>query len=252
MVAISKKRREILAREEAVLVVARRLLLRDGYHGLTMARVAEAVDCAKATVYQHFSCKEEMILALAEWSAARQRELVERAAAFRGRPRERMLAVGEATELFARLYGEDSRLFQIVTGEAILQKVSGETIMRLRNSGLRTVNVMLGIVRDAVVQGDLLLPAGHNPEDVVYHMWLLGEAGKAATATWLPPEDIGIADPFVAILKTAQMFGDGYGWQPLSSEWDYGETIRRIREEIFPKESLKAYGAEVPQETAAV
>jgi hypothetical protein len=27
---------------------------------------------------------------------------------------------------------------------------------------------------------------------------------------------------------------DGFGWRPLSSEWDYRSTMRRIHEELFP------------------
>ncbi|MBX7259264.1 MAG: TetR/AcrR family transcriptional regulator [Candidatus Hydrogenedentes bacterium] len=39
--------------------------LKSGYHGLTMGRLAEAAECAKGTVYQHFSCKEDLSVALA-------------------------------------------------------------------------------------------------------------------------------------------------------------------------------------------
>ena len=72
MVTISPKQRQILGREVLVLDMARELLLKSGYHGLTMARVAEAVGCSKATVYQHFSCKEEIIIALAGQSVEKQ------------------------------------------------------------------------------------------------------------------------------------------------------------------------------------
>ena len=252
MAAISKKQREIRERERTVLRVARKLLLTSGYHGLTMARVAQAIECSKATVYQHFSCKEEMILTLATESVDKQRDLVERAATFRGRPRERMLAVGEATQLFAHLHSDDTRLFQIVTAEAIMHKVPKEAVMHLRSSGLRSVSIMVGIVRDGLVQGDLTLPAGHRLEDLVYHMWLLGEAGKASAATWLPPTELGVTDPFGSILKTGQMLGDGYGWRPLSTEWDYAATIRRVRMEVFPRESRKAYGEEAFLEVVGI
>ncbi len=239
---VSNKQREIRQRHERVLESARKLLLRGGYHKLTMARVAKETGCSKATVYQHFPCKEELILALATRSVDKQYALVERAARFPGRPRERMVAVGESTHLFARLYSEDTRLFQIVTGEAVLQKVSEAPIQALRRAGMRTVEVMMGIGRDAIAQGDLVLRPGHTLPEIIYHMWLLGESGKAAQATWLPPLEMGVQRPFETILKTAQIFGDGYGWRPLSTEWDYAATIARVRREVFPAETRKAYG----------
>ena len=120
MATLSRKQRDLIERGNLLLEIARDLLLKGGYHGLTMAQVALRAGSSKGTVYQHFSCKEEMIITLAAESVEKQRELVERAAMFRGRPRERMLAIGEATELFAQLHADDARIFQIMSGEAII------------------------------------------------------------------------------------------------------------------------------------
>lgn len=242
MAVASSRRNKGAERDVLFLRLARDMLLERGYHGLTMARVAKAAEYAKGTIYQHFSCKEELIVALATESVDKQRGLVERAACFVGRPRERIMAVGVATDLFARLYEEDARIFQIMTGEAIMQKASEASLRRLRSSALRTVSIMTGIVRDGIVQGDLHLGPTTTIEDVIYPVWLLGDAGKAARTCWLPPEEMGIKDPFETILRHGTASADGYGWRPLSTEWDYAETMRRIRSEIFPEESRRAYG----------
>lgn len=242
MTGLSVKQREILNREGLILKAAREILLKRGYHGLTMARIASAAGCPKATVYKHFPCKEEVILALATESVEVQYALVERAGTFRGRPRERMAAVAIATQLFAELHADDSRIFQVVNGEAIFQKASEESIWRLRRCGLRSVAVMLGIVRDAIAQGDLVLPPNHSAEDIIYNFWLLGEGGKAAPHTWLPPEELGIESPFATVIKTGSILGDGYGWRPLSTEHDYEATMDRVWREVFPSERRKVYG----------
>ncbi|MCP4641677.1 MAG: TetR/AcrR family transcriptional regulator [bacterium] len=231
-----RKRRERDAREALLLDAGRKLLLKGGYHGLTMARVAEATSYSKGTVYHHFSCKEELIIALAARSYEKQRDLVDRAALFKGRPRERMVAVGEATAIFARLYPDDARIFQVVNGEAITQKASEEALRRLRDGAHHNLNVMHGILRDAVVQGDLTLRDNVPPEELVFHFWLLGEAGKAASSSWMPPQEMGIDDAFGSIMHTGTVLGDGYGWRPLSTEWDYAATLARVREEVFPRE----------------
>ncbi|MBX7256530.1 MAG: TetR/AcrR family transcriptional regulator [Candidatus Hydrogenedentes bacterium] len=241
-VFISEKRREILEREELLLDIARRILLKSGYHGLTMARIGEAAECSKGTVYQHFSCKEDLIVALATRSVDKQRTMVERAATLRGWARERMLAVGEATVLFARLYQDDTRIFQIMTGEAILQKASMRSISLLKASAHRTVDVMIGIVRDAIAHGDLTLDPNTKPEDLVYPLWVLGDGLKGAAWSWMSYEEIGATDPYATIIKHGLILADGYGWKPLSSEWDHTETLQRVRRELFPVESRKVYG----------
>lgn len=250
-VFLTEKRREILEREELLLDIARRMLLKSGYHGLTMARIGEAADCSKGTVYQHFSCKEDLIVALATRSVDKQRSMVEHASTLRGWARERMLAVGEATVLFARIYKDDARIFQIMTGEAILQKASARSIALLKASAHRTVDVMVGIVRDAIAHGDLILDPNTRPEDLVYPLWILGDGLKGAVWSWMSYEEIGASDPYATIIKHGLILGDGYGWKPLSSEWDHTETLRRVRRELFPVEAKKVYGVPKDEPSAS-
>ena len=242
MKELSRKQREILERGETVLDVARKMLLQRGYHGLTMARIAEEMEYSKSTIYQHYCCKEEIIVALASRSVEQQRLLVERAATFRGHSRERMVAVGEATSLFAHLHSEDSRIFQLINAEAITQKASDKFLWPLKTSAHRTVSILNGIVRDAIARGDLVLPAQATPEELTYQVWLLGESSKAALSSWLPPSEMGVGDPLSIMLRHGQLVGDAYGWKPLSTEWDYRETQRTVLREIFPGEALLAYG----------
>jgi AcrR family transcriptional regulator len=244
MATLSPKQREMRERGVALLDAARSILLERGYHGLTMARIAQAVDCAKATVYQHFPCKEEIIIALAHRSIRLQGDLVERGARFPGRTRERMLAVGEATQLFARLYPEDTRIFQLMNAEAITQKASQESLWRMRKAAHHTVSILNGIVRDAIAQGDVVFDDGRTIEEFTYQVWLMGESSKAAMWSWMPCRELGIENPFDAMMHNGQILGDAYGWRPLSSEWDYEKSLERIRREVFPAESRKAYGSE--------
>ncbi len=244
MPALSPKQCEIREREGRLLEVARELIIARGYHGLTMARIATRLGVAKATVYQHFSCKEEVIMALASHSVDLQRELVERAAAFQGNPRERMFAVGEATQLFATLHPDDARIFQLMNAEVITQKAAEVSLLRLRASAWQTASAVNGIIRDAIAQGDLQLKESGAIESLTYMFWEMGESAKAAMWSWMPPGELGIANPFDAMFHCGQIIGDAYGWRPLSSDWDYQSTRRRVRREVFPSECRKAYGVD--------
>ena len=82
---LSRKQREVQGRQERILELARSMIVRDGYHGLSMDRIAEALEYSKGTIYQHFTCKEEILMALVNQTMERRLHLFQRAAAFRGR-----------------------------------------------------------------------------------------------------------------------------------------------------------------------
>ncbi|MCA9258394.1 MAG: helix-turn-helix transcriptional regulator, partial [Planctomycetales bacterium] len=80
MKTLTRKQRELQEREARILEVSREVVVREGYHGLSMDRVAEALEYSKGTIYNHFSCKEDIILALAVQTTEKRTELFERAA----------------------------------------------------------------------------------------------------------------------------------------------------------------------------
>jgi AcrR family transcriptional regulator len=49
-----------------VIFAAKRLLVEQGYHGLAMREIAEAVGVSKAALYYHFQDKEQLLLAILE------------------------------------------------------------------------------------------------------------------------------------------------------------------------------------------
>ena len=65
MSTTARKEKERRERESQILDVAREMLCRDGYLGLSMDRIASQMEYSKGTIYQHFQNKEEIILALA-------------------------------------------------------------------------------------------------------------------------------------------------------------------------------------------
>lgn len=53
--------RQRLAREQEIVSVARQLLASKGYHDTSMEEVAETVGISKATLYQHFPSKDDLV-----------------------------------------------------------------------------------------------------------------------------------------------------------------------------------------------
>ena len=152
------KQREIELRDELFLRVGRGLLLEDGYHGLTMARIAAITQFSKGTLYNRFTCKEDLVVELACRCREQRLSMLGHAANFAGRPRERMVAIGEAAEHFARLYPENIRVLHIIGAEAVLEKVPEAQRSKLKAYDEHVFSLMASLIDEAILHGDLVLP----------------------------------------------------------------------------------------------
>lgn len=234
----TRKQRELADRERLVLDVAAGMLVERGYLGLTMDRIAEATEYSKGTIYQHFPNKEEILAQLAIETTERRAALFERAAAFDGRPRERMAAIGVAEGLFVRLHPLHSRCEPMLNAHSIREKTSPQRLERLEGGEFGCMNVALRVIQQGLESGDLPPGADELPQTILIGLWAMssgfhtitGSEGKDLEAK------LGIADAGDALFTCYDHFLDGFGWAPLSSEWDYPATLERIRNEVFPHE----------------
>jgi len=240
MATTTRKQREIEAREVLILSVASRLLGEHGYLGLTMDQIAAATEYSKGTIYNHFASKEEVLLALVTETAKLRVAWFERAATFKGSPRERMTAVGVSLELFARLYPEHFTVEQIVTADSIREKIAPEGQDRLEACEQGCMNAVIGIVRDALANGDLELPEGTTPASLCFGLWTSSYGGLSLLKGKPALENLGITDPLAALRRNQQALMDGHGWKPLTHEWDYAATGERALNEVFPDEARQA------------
>jgi AcrR family transcriptional regulator len=230
---MTRKQREIERREELILETARSMLLERGYLGLTMDRIAEAIEYSKGTVYQHFRSKEDLIVALAAQANERRADFFEKAATFRGRPRERILAIGVALDLFRRLYPSWLRAEQIIHASSVHEKADRERMQAIYAHENRCSSVSLGIVRDAIAHGDLA--PEKSPEVVVFGLWTMTYGAHFLDSADMPTEQ-KFGDTVAALRTNQQILLDGHGWRPLSREWDYEATEQRILDEVFADE----------------
>jgi AcrR family transcriptional regulator len=234
--ASTKERRRIRfqERDRRILDAAREHLLRDGYHGLSMEDLAESIHFSRAVVYQHYKSKEDVLVALAAQTGERRVELFERAAAFRGRSRERIVAVGEAVAHFALTYPSHFKTEHIIHSSSVRSKCGDENQARLATSEAKCPQIAAGIVRDAIAQGDLVLPKGLSPEQLVFGLWSMYFGGLFLMSSEVDLERRGgVAEPMNALRRSAAAVLDGYGWKPLSTEWDYDATRKRFAKEVI-------------------
>jgi AcrR family transcriptional regulator len=228
-------------RGREILQSAGTLLLEIGYHDVNMGRIAETLSISRAAVYQYFTSKEDLLFALAAECLELRLDLLERAATFKGWSRERMLAVGEAAELASRLYPNEMRIAEIIRTQAAAERVTAARRMDVTTAQNRAVGLIMGIIRDAIAQEELVLPAMASAESLCFGFWTIAMGGYATLVGTLALPEMGIRDVYAAVKTNYQLMADGYGWHPLSSELDYNAVITRVRESVFPEESRQAY-----------
>ena len=224
-------------RAEKILEVARELFLTSGWDGFSMEFIAELAGCSRPLVYKHFSCKEEILLALAIESKERRVALCERAVTLAGHPRERMLAVGEV-ELILR--PRDLPIELMVASSRLRAKTSQRRQMQLRVLDVRAVSFGSNVIREAISRGDLKLPGSLRPEDFLFFMWSSHWGAASIVSSDMPLQQMGVSNPTGAVDLSLALLLDGYGWRPLSTEWDYKETRERVYREVFPDDYVRA------------
>ena len=228
-----RKQREREEREELIIGHAAALLLREGFQGLNLDVLAQAIEYAKGTIYQHFRTKEDLVLAVATRALRERAQLFERAAAFTGRSRERMRAVGVACCQFAIAHPDYFQIDLMLRAQSFWEQASPERRQANGREGERCTRVMAAIVTDAQRMGDL--PAGLAPGAVSFSLIAM-TMGSHTMA--LEPEIqrlCSLADPLKATRINQDLVCDGLGWRPLLADWDYAATDRRIRAEVFPE-----------------
>ncbi len=231
---MSRKQTQIAEREAAILEIASDIIAREGFEALTMERVLARVDFSKGTLYNHFTCREDLLVAVHAQCFSAHLDYFARGALFRGRARERFSAAGLGHQI---LHLIDPRPFRFSLTDAIMAAASERWREMFVHYNRESIGVFTGIVRDAIAAGDL--PASTDPEIVTLGTWStacgaedLYESGLVMRH--LPPAEFDrVRNQLVAALL------DGFGWRPLSTELDYDAARQRALREVYPDEAKK-------------
>lgn len=241
MATSPRKLREVRAREAELLELARALIAEHGLRGLTMEKLAAASEYSKGTVYQHFASKEDLFAELAAGHMQGRIERFARAAAFSGNTRERLSAIGLAEELYVLGNVPEYRMQMAITMEVFSSNARPDRMQTLMNLEMQCVGITSGIVRDAIAAGDLTLREHASPEGLTMVLWgsYIGTFKMFVCREdtgGCPAEQLGL-DPVENLTHHIQFLLDGYGWKPLSGDFDYLASRQRILSEVFPAEA---------------
>ena len=236
----SRKQREIRERHELILDKARKLFIEQGYHSVTMDSIAKEMEYSKGTIYQHFSCKECIILTLCSRVCSLILELFTFIANEKHlNPRMQIILTFEAFMLFQELRQEDVQLKILADSQPFCVKVPDNVTLESKQIEQQTFGVVVSIVNRAIENKQIILKEDSNAENIALGGWglahgiymLTQKSGCASTFHIDPPKDL--------LRVNSKLFLDGVGWET------YGLTDKRkqlISEySVKFKEVIKGY-----------
>lgn len=252
-----RREREFAQREQHILDTAQELIQREGLLNLQMSRLAEASDYAVGTLYQHFSRKEDLLVALVARNSLSRIELFERAAAWPGPPRERLLAIALADTLLLDRSPEMFRLTQFVFTEVVWAAASPERRRDALATGQPIERLVTGIAEAAYDAGDLPRNLGMSPIEVTLGTWTqcVGMHNLIHAEGVLDHQHV--REPYGLLFKHLNHLLNGYGWRPLMTPVDDASVaaqIERLCRDIFDEPTFHcgAFATATPKSTTVL
>lgn len=232
MVELSRKQREMERRTQEILRVAKPILVREGFHALSMDRVAAAMEYAKGTIYNHFPHKEEIVLALAIESMALRRKLFHAAAALDAPNRVRLMAIGCACEFYTQHCSEDFAIEQWIRNVNVWDKSSAARQDLIRRCEGECMSIVSSVVHSGVASGELVLNQALTAEEFVFGFWAITFGSQILTASSPSLAAVGILDPRRAIRIHCCTLLNGYRWQPIMETDEYLTRVDELSTSI--------------------
>ena len=230
-----RKERQLAEREQLFLDAARQQICQDGLLGLQMAKVARACDYATGTLYQHFSSKEDLLVAICSDLVDKRVEIFNRLVAWDAPTRERIFGIAVGDIIFAHHYPEHFRLAQFVFTEVVWQAASAKRRQQLLEASKPMGDAVQRIVEDAVAAGDLD-HRGRPLLEMTLGQWTMTLGMHNLVHAEGVLELYNQRDPYRMLLRQLNALLNGLGWQPQQDPFDEAALevlVQRIKRTVF-------------------
>ena len=225
------------AREQEMLNGAKQIIITEGEVALSIDKLVSKLPYSKGTFYNHFTCKEDIILAISTEHVEKLAHLFTRALSFNGNSREKALAIHVGSVLHSRANPEDFMIGVSVKTASCSSKASPLRHQQHLEAERLLLSPIFAHYRQAVDSGECLLPEGMGVEQLAFtsysidfgtQLLLMGENEHCSIRSQLNAER--------ELLNSINLIHDGMCWQPLTKDFDWRGSVERIKKEIFAAE----------------
>ena len=247
-----KKQQLKLQRELELIDIARDIIESEGLNALTMDKVTERCDYSKGTVYNHFSCKEDLLVAVSNEGLKDLQKLFGKLNDFKGNGREQMMGLQIAYLYFSKLFPSQFMCVLSVKNPAILKRTSDKRKREQIELEIALEQRAHAIVNTAISKGELQLSTDREVKQVTFANWsqtfgALVLVNAAESLVGLQGIDVG-----KEFFTNAFILNDGLNWKPLSSEYDYFTAIDRLKKDVFFEEEILISEQNIPSPKTAL
>ncbi len=229
---LTAKQREIRNRGSRILDAAFPMVRDQGLSAVSMEAIAREMNCTRGTIYNHFSNKEDILLALAARSVRRRMELFRFAVTLGDDPRQCCAAIGIAAEVYVDCLPDDFSIEQITRHDPVWQKTSPDRREVLAECEQQCIDCLSGVIGAAIAAGDLVVGKGVSRDalvqQIVFGLWSLVYGGLVLESTSPSLGRAGISQPRTAIRRNCNALLDDIGWRPLFDPSAYKKFVSSI------------------------
>lgn len=225
------------AREEEIMLSALDIIAAQGVAGLTIDKVVAEVPYSKGTVYNHFTCKEDLLTGLCNRCVRRIASLFERASSYPGTSREKMLAVGYAYMLHSQLNPTEFMLVISAKTPSVREKSTERRQEEHLELEGKLLNNLLGVISEGLSSGDLDLLPHLSPAQVAFSLWSMSFGTIALLHESLDKCSVRVEMQMEReLINHCNIMLDGLNWKPRTQEHSWNDTIQKFRTELFADE----------------
>ncbi|MBE9398884.1 TetR/AcrR family transcriptional regulator [Pontibacterium sp. N1Y112] len=225
------------AREAEILQTALDVIARDGVSGLTIDKVVSKVPYSKGTVYNHVSCKEDLLTALCNNCVRRLADIFFRAASFDGNSREKMLAIGIGYMLHSQFDPTEFMLVISAKTPSVTEKSSQKRQEEHQELETKLLGTILQIISEGLANGELTLAPHLSPAQVAFSLWAMSFGTIALLQDNV--ERCGVRQEMTLereLTNHANLVLDGLNWTPYTPDHDWHESVQRMKATVFAPE----------------
>lgn len=233
MATLSRKQREIAQRHQLFLDIARNLINKEGCAAVSMDHLAELSEYSRGTVYQHFPCKEEVLIEVCNSSMSYLLSLFERARAIPHSNRDRILAVMVAHNYFDLRQPHCNKILQYTSDNSIMDKVSEANLQQHNKLEKSLLLVVSSIVGEALKTEELTMPKDLTAIELVFGLWSLNHGSQLLQAAELHLDEFGITQPEETIARVVAATLDGLNWKPLYDAKKHKAMMQWLKDTVF-------------------
>jgi len=224
-------------REQKILNCAKDIISREGELGLSIDKLVKNLPYSKGTIYNHFTGKEDIILALCTEHLKTLSTVFSKALAFKGNSREKALAIHVGSLLHNRANPKDFMIGVTVKTAQCLHKASLNRRQYHQQLESTLLTPILTHFSNAVNAGECHLPAGMSIEQLAFSCWSVDFGSQVLLIDQLETCSLrSQLDINVELFNSINLLHDGMRWQPLSADFDWRNSIERIKNEVFSDE----------------